>query len=650
MSFDPESDSDSYEFVQMQEIADDILKHKTPDIQKIQQWLQPTDYQSSTSEFKRHLSSQAPGTGEWIRYTPQFNQWQSSVDHGSIWIKAVPGAGKSVIAASMIDSLAKTESVPVLFFFFRNIIERNRTSRSLIRDWISQLLEHSNILQASVWDWVENEKPLEEISTDRLWKLLLAGLKSLERVYCIVDALDEMEMDEDFLTRLDALGSFNPANTKVLLTSRPKQYLQRALKEPSVIHVSLEKELVKRDISQFVKYRINALDFNFLHTKTLDFIFDTICQRSEGLFLYARLMLDEILQCSKSSEQDDASIRDMVTRLPVGLEQMYNRILQDCSAATGIDTSVQLLILEMVTHSFRPLRLVEIAKAIEYSPLVREMNMGCKTIVKTACGPLLEIVEDEVVQILHHSFTEFLLDSDRDCRAAEFGPQFPSIQKPRAHLNMTLICLEQLKASLPELVMYHSSSAEVDANNSCHAMYLKFPFSRYALEHWTTHATKYDREDADFMEALESFSKPDTCYFHHWVILSPVLGKLRDAGDTVKPIHVAAGFGIITWLQQLIRNQVSIDTCDYERRTPLFWASYRGQIEAVDILLRAGAAPNLADITGAKPIHEAALVGRAGVVKLLLEAGKLKEALYSYQDSLVLCLFKLQYERCFANA
>jgi len=70
--------------------------------------------------------------------------------HGSIWVKAVPDTGKSVAATSMVNYLSKNESVPVLYFFFRQIIETNRSSQSPLRDWPSQLLSFSEILQVSL--------------------------------------------------------------------------------------------------------------------------------------------------------------------------------------------------------------------------------------------------------------------------------------------------------------------------------------------------------------------------------------------------------------------------------------------------------------------------------------------------------------------
>ena len=216
----------------------------------------------------------------------------------------------------MVGSLSQEKTIPVLFFFFRQIIESNRTARGLLRDWLAQLLPISEILQVSLWEIVEEKTDVESVSTNQLWKVLLTGLRAVDRAYCVVDALDEMDIDEEFLSQLNALGSINPAKVKVLMTSRPKQYLQRALKDPQVIHVSLEEELVKRDISVFVSGRVAG--FNGVDPDTQDFIKNTVCERSQGLFLYARLMLDQIAQSIKDTKLEEPSIREMVARLPVG--------------------------------------------------------------------------------------------------------------------------------------------------------------------------------------------------------------------------------------------------------------------------------------------------------------------------------------------
>jgi hypothetical protein len=626
-------DSDDFELVDSLEVAKHMIAEKKPDVAKIKAWLNATEYATSSSEFHRHLSSQATGTGEWIRETPQFSQWYSSNDHGSIWIKAVPGAGKSVVAASMVDSFARNESVPVVFFFFRQIIESNRTSRSLLRDWMSQLLPFSEMLQLSLWELLEEKRDLESVSTNQLWKHLLAGLRVVDRAYCVVDALDEMNVDEDFLSQLNALGSFRPAHVKVMMTSRPKQYLQRALKDPQVIHVSLEEDLVKRDISVFVLQRAAHFGRDGVDQKTQEFIKDMVCERSQGLFLYARLMLDQIAQSIKDKDHSEASIREMVAKLPVGLEEMYNRVLFDHAALMNIHGSVQILILQLVTHSARPMRLIEIAKALEANPRIAKTGRDSKEVVRNACGPLLEIMEDEVVQILHHSFTEFLLDTRRIDKSTNEAPQFPIIEPTTAHRDIAAACLARLQADAfdaypkdddPEkgevaaARLRGGSMKEFDFRT----IFLQHPLVDYAAKKWPYHAKQYDIEDQGFFNTMEQFCEPQSLHFRAWLEL---MSGERDSAVSIKnatPLHIAAGFGLSTWGKHLIQSGANLDALDSTENSPLFWASKGGHSEVVDLLLKAGAKPDIDGYDGLKPLHVAASRNHAGVVKLLLGAGR----------------------------
>ncbi|KAL2851541.1 hypothetical protein BJY01DRAFT_117222 [Aspergillus pseudoustus] len=92
---------------------------------KLHKWLRPTDYLGEFSEFQKHLNSHVPGTGEWIRQTEQYKQWHEDTEagahgNGALWVKAIAGAGKSVVAARVVSHLQATErGAPVLFFFFR---------------------------------------------------------------------------------------------------------------------------------------------------------------------------------------------------------------------------------------------------------------------------------------------------------------------------------------------------------------------------------------------------------------------------------------------------------------------------------------------------------------------------------------------------
>ena len=93
------------------------------------------------------------------------------------------------------------------------------------------------------------------------------------------------------------------------------------------------------------------------------------------------------------------------------------------------------------------------------------------------------------------------------------------------------------------------------------------------------------------------------------------------AGD----IHRAAWKGDIDQLAALISAETDIDALDGEGAPPLFVAAKMGRLEAVELLLGAGANP-LIEVPGTlgslgTAIHAAAGRGHADIVRVLVEAG-----------------------------
>jgi ankyrin repeat protein len=628
------SSSESDEF----EVIDQLEASLSPEeIAKVQAWLQPTDYGAQSSEFHRHLSSQAPGTGLWICETSQYQQWQESKDHGSLWIKGAPGAGKSVTAAAMIQYLKNTKGTPVLYFFFRYIISANRRPRSLVRDLLAQLLPYSSRLQATLQTLIGS--PLDDFSDERLWEHLLTGLSSIEKAYCVVDALDEMELlpKDAFLNRLNSLSTFRPNAIKLLMTSRPKQYLQSGLRDASIVHISLEDDLVGKDIGVFLSYRLkNLLPYDD-QQQLRESLVSAISERSDGLFLYARLLLDQIIPSLESTQLD---VDRLVKDLPVGLEEMYNSMLSQQARSLKIDVQIQVFLLELATHSSRALRLNEMASVLAATFPASMLPDIPKIVARSACAPLLEILEDETVSVIHHSFTEFLLNAERIGGGIKGNTlQFPALNPDIVHKKLSVICMDYLRSgglrvdkddvqsragkdSINDrkgFTSFDKPEKEDDGYNYQEAK-LRHPFLEYAVGGWAFHASKYDFEDYGFFKSVADFLDPDSIDFKKWLELEWMKGLKSSEIQAPTPLHVAAFAGLTEYAKRLLKEDASVDARDAEDRMPLHWACARGHASMVSLLLKGGATPNPEDTRGVKPIHEAARKNHAGIVKMLLEA------------------------------
>jgi ankyrin repeat protein len=100
--------------------------------------------------------------------------------------------------------------------------------------------------------------------------------------------------------------------------------------------------------------------------------------------------------------------------------------------------------------------------------------------------------------------------------------------------------------------------------------------------------------------------------------------SLRAAGSDVAD---AAMKGDLPALQRLLRAKADVNAAQKDGSTALHWAVHRRDLEALDLLLRSGAQPNVANRAGATPLAMAALDGSPALIDRLLKAGADAKAL-----------------------
>jgi ankyrin repeat protein len=583
----------------------------------IQTWLSPTKYLSENSEYRKHVNSYLEGTGHWFLQSNEYQEWHGKPSIGALWIKAVAGAGKSVLAASIAAKLADEEHVPVLFFFFRQIVALNHEPKYLIRDWLSQLLPFSPWLQRHLQKYLEKKTEIDTVSLDELWRHLCDALSFMPKAYCVVDALDEMDNDnDDFLKKLIALGQQKPASIKVLLTSRPVPHIENVLRS-HILQIRVDPEDVKIDVDMYVEHRLKPVGGPPTFYETLKPI---ICRRAQGLFLYARLVTDELIEAVKGVSITPADIPRIVESVPETLEDVYDKMLVDHSKRSGISQEHQLTILQWVTHSTRPLRLIEAAAVMQAIGGAGETLKETKTLVRAACGPLLEVLEDETLSVIHHSFTEYLTQADRQ------PSQFPIITHDDAHRLMATTCVKYLcngclrdwnvRAPLGSDEYVYETERGSRQTDVSRELRLRHPLLEYCMSNWYIHAQKV-RLDGDLLAALDKFFAADSDAMRAWLDLK--VHPYPAAAFSL--VHAAAWVGLPELIRHLVGLGHPADEQDNSQRTPISHAADLGHDKAVAVLVECGVNPDTDSCVGWRPIHYAAQANHHKVVKVLLGAG-----------------------------
>ncbi|KAI1172127.1 ankyrin [Nemania sp. FL0916] len=591
---------------------ENILPQLPETLQEIRDWLHPTDYDGEGSEYQKHRDSHLAGTGGWLPESSVYLEWQASEKHGMLWIRGVPGSGKSVFAASLIDRLS--QEAPVLYFFFRQIIDANHSPLTAVRDFIAQVLGFGPPLQLALKQNLDEGRTVDSLSTSDLWRYLRRALLYLPRAYVVVDALDEMDQNKDgeeFLALLAELADWAPSRIKAVVMSRPVPYVERHLRLTETFDIWLEERRVDVDIATYVEHRLSE---SSIPEEQHSAIKAAVPGRANGLFLYAKLAMDAFAR-------PGADVRLVLDELPLNLNVMYTNLLKEQSRRSGVSDKIQLLIMQWVTHASRPLRLLEVAEMInvtQYEADKRDLK-ATKELVRSACGPLLEILPDETLCVVHHSLTEFLNGSTRE---ATTDADFPVLDFGATHNCLALLCLKYLQSGPLDAVLL---AKERGPRGGCQPGWvtrasneLPPPFVRYAASNWHIHARKAALSGIGLTEINERLDKffgvPEN--LERWALLEGV-GK----GERITPLFAAAALGLVDYMQMLLARPDTKINKENLAEPPLCRAAQQGYDDIVELLVQRGADIHETGHRNFTALCLAAVHDQPKVARLLLSAG-----------------------------
>ncbi|KAF5514408.1 Ankyrin-2 [Colletotrichum fructicola] len=594
---------------------DNILPQTPETLAKIREWLQPTGYDDDSSEYKKHLSFHLDGTGDWLLSSLRYHTWHDGSDNGLLWIRGIPGSGKSVLAASLIHRLLQ-EDVPVLYFFFRQTIESNHEPVAALRDWLAQVLKFSPPLQLRMKRILDQNRSLDSVSIDGFWSYLRIALAQLPKAYCVVDALDEMDQTEQtqsFLKTLAELGQSSYSKLKIVMTSRPLAIIEKPLRNAKFVSIRLEEDKVDRDIAVYVQDRLS--------TSSIPEEYHVVIQRAvpgnaNGLFLYAKLAIDSFLR-------PEASIQQVLKNLPSNLDIMYRDILQEHATRSGMSQDIQILVMQWVTHAGRPLRLLEIAEIINTTQGSKtSLNLkDTKELVRAACGPLLEILPNETICVVHHSLTEFLTGSTTDPKTRNF----PILEYGATHNLLAAQCLSYLLSRCLDEVQLQPRKLSFRPAHECPAVvnhdkrWLAAPFLKYAALNWHHHVRKAESAGFDQTAIRRLLNRLlDGENLLKWGALARVWRNYVDA----TPLLTAIDLGLVDFTRILLERPEEINDIDDAKTHS--WALPRaarlGHHRIVDLLLEYGKDVNAFDSEGYTALHHASRHNYLTIVIRLLHA------------------------------
>lgn len=636
------------------------------------------------------------GTAGWLEYDQEYRSWNES-DHSSLLlIRGKPGSGKSTLAKRILEDQKTHYNVTELngpdeYFKYHpsqrlmvescgvstSTFEASKKPKVLIADSFYSFRggkkERSHVLMlrslhfqllsqdAMLFPLFQRLYRAHRSVADQEWRLedlksMFASLPSHQssssrlKIHILLDAMDESfeGVRPEILTDLHNLCSSNSTHTfKCLVLSRPLPAGE--IKDHQAWGEIILEEKNHADIEKLVQSSLQDIQKRpGLSNIDLSFAEDYISKHAEGVFLWVKLVTNELLELALTGPSQ-AELAESLRKQPLELNDFYTMIINrlinrsDQARALGrgdrvkpdiIDKGVKML--NWVTFAERPLAVEEFEDAIAVptfpkpftpDPMFLENNRvsNLNARIKVCCGPLIEI-RTSVVQLLHLTAREYLLHPEKLANPFDTDEQ-------RADIEISSCCLRYLCLLASQPQIEDTTSWETHNYDELARLFSKFPLINYALEFVPRHlktaieSSAVSRELSSFLQLAQRHQIFHSL-FADWSKRLPTSGdmhiepKLDCCHVKLRCLLAAAKQGLAAVVETMVHLGADLNAVDREiGMTALQISSLEGHVFVINTLLAFGADVNAMGGDYGNALQAASMNGSYEVVKMLLDAG-----------------------------
>jgi hypothetical protein len=272
------------------------------------------------TDLEKNQQPRHKGTCSWLLSNPNFEEWRDGKCSSTFWYTAGPGSGKTVLCSAVIQHL-KDKNKQTAYFFFSFNDRTKRKPLNAVRSIVLQLLARSKSIPDTVLQIHQSEIKDNAVKL-RLKSVaiavLRAFLKQVERVYIVLDGVDECDDRSDMVALFtEAMSTETLGVVKWFISSRNAPDLRRLGLPLHTVGFEASREVIMDDIRLWLNANLNAKTPG---PDMPDIDVEDWVLKSEGNFLWMRLMLDN-LKGSGLPTIDD--ILQALNKFPKGLKGCY---------------------------------------------------------------------------------------------------------------------------------------------------------------------------------------------------------------------------------------------------------------------------------------------------------------------------------------
>ena len=328
-------------------------------------------------------------TSDWILDDPMMQAWLRG-NSAFLWILGVGGIGKSFLSARIIDELEKRKDPAgsVAYCYIKNDIKSSGSINTILKCIALQLAMQNNEYRSFATIVCKDHTRLRvsEDTWGNLFEAYFLNDHSHGGARVVIDGVDETSPEQQSLlfSLMQNLYRKPPQRScrlQFLLLGRPEIVTQWPDNAPAYIEVTSIK--MSKDVKRYVKENITRVkllenhDIPKSERKVLKhLIIERLQQGASGMFLWVKLMLDEIMFQPRPS--DIKRILASPPSIIQLLDSILERLVQNPSGS-GKDMKEVLL---WTSFAQRELYLGEIKLILELNEPVGEGLPGLETYLR----------------------------------------------------------------------------------------------------------------------------------------------------------------------------------------------------------------------------------------------------------------------------
>ena len=417
--------------------VDEVLTNQRSDRQrafseaedkKLSEALKTKTTDEIASQHATNVEKLTTNTGHWIRDDSMFKAWEQE-QAPILWVFGKPGVGKTMLAARTIEMLQKKypqhSDIPSLtsvsYFSFK---ENDPALQDCAQFWKAAALQIANANDRFKKHVIATITRAHDTfaSARRIWQKLFldfftedTSARTLTSLaFIIVDGLDEGPQAErvKFLSCLADLLACNTNGRKcriqIAVFARPDVRADPGFKKVNlrthekVIEITPERNFL--DIEAYIRQRLGDVsvlkvlkrqrgirEFQILAKH----IYKSVQTRSQGMFLWARLVFDQIRGLPSPE-----AIKESLQGAPQGLDDMLYHVFKRLEVDENMHRSYLCELLLWVFCAFRPLTVSELFKLLHVSAgqqcyMIEDDLRARYSSLFDLTGPLAEMEDEE---------------------------------------------------------------------------------------------------------------------------------------------------------------------------------------------------------------------------------------------------------------